>query len=51
VTETVEKIAAHVGVEPTALPVQPHYVRQADDLTDRFKSEWIVATGGCPECA
>lgn len=49
--ETVERIAAHAGVNLTS-PVsgEPRYIKQADEATQRFRKNWIKATGGCEAC-
>ena len=47
----VRDVAQFAGVElPMGLHVDASYVRQADELTDRFETMWAEATGGCADC-
>jgi LPS sulfotransferase NodH len=49
---TVERIAAHTDVQLHASPPStPLYIRQADEATVRFRTEWTLTTGGCESCA
>lgn len=49
---SVARIAAFAEVAmPNATAITPQFTRQADEVTDAFKQEWIRITGGCEACS